>query len=538
MNMKQVLNISLTAFVLFTLTFPIQAQRRSDVNISKAGAVADGETDNAALLQSLIDKSSERGGGRIIIPPGNFLISPIVMKSGVELHLQKGARLLGSPLTATYKRYEGRTALIYAKGQRDISITGEGIIDGQGQEYMLDLFRRLRSGEEKQDSAWLYKRPGGRSLNIWFFGCRNVRVTGVTIKNSSDWVQDYRECDSVVIDRITVQSTAYWNNDGLDVTDSRNVRITNCFINATDDGICLKSENPRALCENIYIDSNIVRSSASGFKLGTAGHGGFRNITVRNLTVFDTYRSAIALESVDGGILEDIDIRGVRAYNTGNAIFLRRGHRNVGGAVGTLKRVHISDVRAEIPLLKPDQGYPIEGPPDHLNPGFDRMPIRPSNYHIYGHPFLPYNLIPSSIVGLPGFPVEDVTIENVEITYGGGGSRAIAHIPLEDLGRVPENRANYPEFSMFGELPAWGFYLRHARGIRFNNVKLSYRKDDFRPAIVMDDVQSSAVSGLNIPTAKELPVIYLHETKEVNLTGLKTVFPLSEAVKRVNNAVR
>jgi hypothetical protein len=539
MIMKQVLNISLTAFLLFIFTLTLQAQRRSDVNISKAGALADGETDNASLIQSLIDKASERGGGRIIIPPGNFLISPIVMKSGVELHLQKGARLLGSPLTATYKRFEGRTALIYAKGQRDISITGEGIIDGQGQEYMLDLFRRLRSGEEHQpDSAWLYKRPGGRSLNIWFFNCRNVRVTGVTIKNSSDWVQDYRECDSVVIDRITVQSTAYWNNDGLDVTDSRNVRITNCFINATDDGICLKSENPKALCENIYIDSNIVRSSASGFKLGTAGHGGFRNITVRNLTVFDTYRSAIALESVDGGILEDIDIRGVRAYNTGNAIFLRRGHRNVGGSVGTLKRVHISDVRADIPLLKPDQGYPIEGPPDHLNPGFDRMPIRPSNFHIYGHPFLPYNLIPSSIVGLPGFPVEDVTIEDVEITYGGGGSRAIAHIPLEDLGRVPENRANYPEFSMFGELPAWGFYLRHARGIRFNNVKLSYRKDDFRPAIVMDDVQRSAVSGLKIPTARDLPVIFLHETKDVNLSGLETVFPLSEAVKRVNNAVR
>jgi len=536
--MNRLSRISLMAIFSMAIGLSIQAQKRTDINIAKAGAVADGETDNATLIQSLIDKTSERGGGRIIIPPGNFLISPIVMKSGVELHLQKGARLLGSPLTATYKRYEGRAALIYAKGQRDISITGEGIIDGQGQEYMLDLFRRLRSGEEQQsDSAWLYKRPGGRSLNIWFFGCRNVRVTGVTIKNSSDWVQDYRECDSVVIDRITVQSTAYWNNDGLDVTDSRNVRITNCFINATDDGICLKSENPKALCENIYIDSNIVRSSASGFKLGTAGHGGFRNITVRNLTVFDTYRSAIALESVDGGILEDIDIRGVRAYNTGNAIFLRRGHRNVGGAVGTLKRVHISDVRAEIPLLKPDQGYPIEGPPDHLNPGFDRMPIRPSNYHIYGHPFLPYNLIPSSIVGLPGFPVEDVTIEDVEITYGGGGSRAIAHIPLEDLGRVPENRANYPEFSMFGELPAWGFYLRHARGIRFNNVKLSYRKDDFRPAIVMDDVQSSGVSGLNIPTAKELPVIYLHETKDVNLTDLKTLFPLNVAVKRVNNAV-
>ena len=532
-----VLRLMMFSLLLFTFS-ENRAQRRYETDLAKAGAIADGETDNAFLLQSVIDKVSARGGGRIVIPPGNFMTGPIEMKSGVELHLRKGARLLGSPLTATYKRYDGRTALIYAKGQRDISITGEGIIDGQGQEYMLDLFRRLRSGEEQQDSAWLYKRPGGRSLNIWFFNCRNVRVTDVTIKNSSDWVQDYRECDSVVIDRIKVQSTAYWNNDGLDVTDSRNVRITNCFINATDDGICLKSENPRALCENIYIDSNIVRSSASGFKLGTAGHGGFRNITVRNLTVFDTYRSAIALESVDGGILEDIDIRGVRAFNTGNAIFLRRGHRNVGGQVGTLKRVHISDVVAEIPLLKPDQGYPIEGPPDHLNPGFDRMPIRPSNFHIYGHPFLPYNLIPSSIVGLPGFPVEDVVIENVEITYGGGGNKAVAHIPLDDLGRVPENRANYPEFSMFGELPAWGFYLRHARGIQFRNVKLSYRKDDFRPAVTMDDVQSSSFSGLKIPTARELPVVFLHETREIKLSDLETIFPLAEAVKRVNHAVR
>ncbi|MFY7793181.1 MAG: glycoside hydrolase family 28 protein [Chitinophagaceae bacterium] len=529
---------SFTSILMLFLLTSTQAQRRFEVNIARAGAVADGETDNAALLQSLIDQVSKRGGGRIIFPPGNFMTSPIEMKSGVELHLQKGSRLLGSTLTATYKRFEGRTALIYAKGQRDISISGDGIIDGQGQEYMLDLFRRLRSGEEKQDSAWLYKRPGGRSLNIWFFNCRNVRVTGVTIKNSSDWVQDYRECDSVVIDRIKVQSTAYWNNDGLDVTDSRNVRITNCFINATDDGICLKSENPKSICENIYIDSNIVRSSASGFKLGTAGHGGFRNITVRNLTVFDTYRSAIALESVDGGVLEDIDIRGVRAYNTGNAIFLRRGHRNVGGPVGTLKRVHISDVVAEIPLLKPDQGYPIEGPPDHLNPGFDRMPIRPSHFHLYGHPFLPYNLIPSSIVGLPGFPVEDVVIENVEINYGGGGHRSVAHIPLEDLGRVPENRANYPEFSMFGELPAWGFYLRHARGIQFRNVKLSFKKDDYRPAVTMDDVQSSSFSALKIPTARELPVVFLHETKEISFTGLETVFPLTEAVKRVNNAIR
>ncbi len=499
----------------------------------------DGETDNAAVIQSVIDRVSARGGGRVVVPPGNFLTGPILLKSGVELHLQKGARLLGSTRTEAYMREGVRPALISAVGARDISVTGAGVIDGQGQEYMLDLHRRLRAGEIRQDSIWLYKRPGpGRAMNLYFLGCRNVRVTGVTLKNSSDWVQDYRDCDSVVIDRITVQSTAYWNNDGLDVTDSRHVRITNCHINASDDGICLKSEDPRLGCEDVYIDSNTVRSSASAFKLGTASHGGFRRITLRNLTVFDTYRSAIAIEAVDGGRVEDIDIRHVVARNTGNAIFIRRGHRNAGGPVAILRKVRIADVRADIPLLKPDQGYPLEGPPDHLNPGFDRMPVRPSHFHIYGHPFLPYNLVPSSITGLPGFPVQDVVLEDVEITYGGRGDRSVAQVPLDDIGRVPENRAQYPEFSMFGELPAWGFYLRHAEGVEFRRVTLRYREDDFRPAVVMDDVRDSRFAGLRIPTARELPVLYLHETKGVVLHDLSLPFPEAASVRRVNVAVR
>jgi len=514
----------------------VQAQGLAD--IVKAGAVADGETDNAAVIQSVIDRVSARGGGRVVVPPGNYLSGPLVLKSGVELHLQKGARLLANPKSTLYNQLPWMRGFLSAHGVRDISVTGQGVIDGQGQEYMLDLFRRLRSGEVQQDSIWLYKRPGGRIMNIFFLQCRNVRVTGVTLKNSTDWVQDYRDCDSVVIDRVTVQSTAYWNNDGLDVTDSRRVRITNCMINSSDDGICLKSEDPRLGCEDVYIDSNTVRSSASAFKLGTASHGGFRRITLRNLTVFDTYRSAIAIEAVDGGLVEDIDIRHVRARNTGNAVFIRRGHRNTEGSPGILRKVRIADVTADIPLLKPDQGYPIEGPPDHLNPGFDRMPIRPSHYHIYGHPFLPYNLVPSSITGLPGFPVQDVLLEDIDITYGGGGDRSVARIPLEDLGRVPENRAQYPEFSMFGELPAWGFYLRHAEGIRFHNVTLRYRVEDFRPALVMDDVRDARLNGLHIPTTKELPVILLHETQAVTLEGLKMSYPQDKAVRRVNHVVR
>lgn len=524
-------NISIT---LYLLCFSILADaQQKTVVISKYGAVADGVTNNARVIQSLIDKLSAQGGGKLVIPPGNFLTGSLQLRSGVELHLELGARLLGSDNINDYTPIEGRKALIHARDQRNIAITGKGIIDGQGQEYMFDLFKKLRSGEEKQDSIWLYKRPGGRSLNIFLYRCNNVKVTGVTIKNSSDWVQDYKECDSLVIDRITVQSTAYWNNDGLDITDSRNVRVTNCMINATDDAICLKSENPNALCENIYIDSNTLRSSANGLKFGTASRGGFRNITVRNLVVFDTYRSAIALESVDGGILENVDIRGVVATNTGNAVFIRRGHRNTEGPVGSLKNIYIANVKADIPLLKPDQGYPIEGPPDHLNPGFDRMPIRPSHFHIYGHPFLPYNLIPSSIAGIPGYPVQDITLENIEITYGGRGSKSIAQIPLDDIGRVPENRAGYPEFSMFGELPAWGFYLRHVEGIKMNKVTLRYKEDDFRPAVVLDDARNISFDRLTIPAYKELPIILMNQTKDIQFNNIQLPVPMSQAIKKI-----
>jgi hypothetical protein len=500
--------------------------------ITSFGAVADAKTNNAVFIQKAIDKISASGGGQIIIPPGNFMTGTIFLKSGVCIHFEPGACLLGSANRNDYP--DKRAGLIMANDQKNVSISGDGVIDGQGQELVLDIIKKLRSGELKQDSLWRVKRPDGRAMLLIFNKCSDINISGITLRNSSGWVQDYKECNNLTINGITVQSTAYWNNDGLDVTDSKNVRITNCFINSADDGICLKSENPKSLCENIYIDSCMVRSSASGFKLGTSSYGGFKNIKVRNLTVFDTYRSAIALESVDGGILENIDIQNVVAKNTGNAIFIRRGNRNMNGKVGTLKNVYISNVKAEIPLYKPDQGYPIEGPPDHLRPGEDKMPKRPSHFHIYGHPWLPYNLIPSSVVGLPGYPVQNVTLENIEITYGGGASKEIAQIQLKDITKIPENAANYPEFSMWGELPSWGFYLRHAEGIKMKNVMVSFLKSDFRPAFVVDDVKGINLDDVKILTAKEMPVVLFNNTTEVTLKDLKMPVGESSGIRKAS----
>ena len=123
------------------------------------------------------------------------------------------------------------------------------------------------------------------------------------MRNAAAWVQTYDQCKNLHVDSITIDSRAFWNNDGIDIQDSHNVRITNCMINSSDDGICLKSQSADHYCDSIYIANCTVRSSASAIKFGTVSHGGFKNVTIENIKIYDTFRSAVAIECVDGGIL-------------------------------------------------------------------------------------------------------------------------------------------------------------------------------------------------------------------------------------------
>ncbi|QDA61633.1 glycoside hydrolase family 28 protein [Hymenobacter jejuensis] len=476
--------------------------QRKTLTITAYGAKGDGQTNSTAAIQKAIEEVSRQGGGRVIVPAGKFVTGPLVLKSGVELHLVKGATLLGSTRRLDYGTVAA--SLVTAQNQQNVAITGQGTIDGRGRELVQDLLVQLRAGV-LDDPEWKAKRPTekNRPQLLMLTGCRQVRVTGVTLKDAACWVQAYRECTDVVVDSIRVESTAYWNNDGIDFVDCKNVKLSNSFFNAADDGICLKSENPKASCDNITVTNCTVRSSASAFKLGTGSLGGFRNITVRGLTVYDTFRSAIALETVDGAFLEDIDIQNVTAKNTGNAIFLRLGHRK-GEAPGTLRRVYIGNVKVQVPAGKPDKGYEIEGP-------------------VFKEP---HNVNPSSITGLPGHPVQDVTLENIDITYEGGNSKTLAYASLDSLAAVPERTPNYPEFSMFGELPAYGFYVRHAQGLTLKNVRVSLNGADYRPAFVFDDVQKLALQQVTVPKSPVQPTIVLHDVpgpifKQVSVPGDK-----------------
>ncbi len=465
--------------ILFTF-FCTSAAWATDYNIVKFGAVGNGIVMNTVYIQTAIDKCARTGGGRVIIPEGRFLTGSLELKSGVELYLNKGAVLLGSAKWDDYEK-NANYALILAKNQHHISIKGLGMIDGQGRELAAYIIQMWKQGLLKENKGTNRPDEKYRPEIIEFENCQDIHISGIVLKDASCWVQTYRKCQDLEIKGIKVNSTAYWNNDGLDIVDCRNVRISDCRINSADDGICLKSEDSTLLCKNISIKKCRIRSSASALKFGTASFGGFQDIKVQNLYVYDTYRSAIALECVDGGVLKNVYISHAKAENTGNAIFLRLGKRNKGKRISRIENVNISNVEAFIPENKPDKGYEMEGPVDKEL----------------------YNTLPSSIVGLPGHLITNVSLNHISIHYPGGINDKVLRIDKSDIHKVPERVNNYPEFSMFGELPAWGFYLRHVQGILLKNIKLTLNIEDYRPPFVKDDVQKMVVKHILVNGIKQ-----------------------------------
>ena len=465
-----------------------------DYPVSLFGISSDGVTLNTRSIQFAIDYIHQQGGGRLIFDVGRFLTGSIHLKSDVTLHLLEGAVLLGVLNPFDYDR-NGFTALILSDNQQNIAITGKGVIDGQGRQVANNVAALVHKGLIKD--LFRNDRPEVeiRPMIIYFRSCRDVFVSGVTIRNAAAWVQTYDQCKNLRIDSVTVDSRAFWNNDGMDIVDCDTVTITNSYIDAADDGVCLKSHDPNKICQNILVRNCTIRSSASAVKFGTTSLGGFRNIRLIKNKVFNTYRSAIALEAVDGGFIENVEVDSLQVLNTGNAVFLRIGER-INGKNGRLEDIRVKNVSVEIAASKADSGYEYEGPIEDM----------------------PRNISPAVIIaGLPGALITNVSFSNVDIKHPGRGNPMFAKVLLNELDSVPEKPAAYPEFSMFHELPAWAVYVRHASGILFNNVRLSCSKKDYRAAVVLDDVHHSEFRSTSIKEPGNKKPFYQRKTTGVVL---------------------
>jgi hypothetical protein len=450
-------------------------------NVRDHGAIGDGKVLETAAIQKAVDAAAAAKGGTVFFPPGRYLSGTIRLKSHVKLHLEKGATLLGSTELAHYQRLNF-LALIMGNNLDEVAISGEGVIDGQGKTIADSVIGPVKPG--KYPDAGEAKRP----VIINFRNCRGVTVRDVTLRESACWVQLYRDCDRVTIENITVRTLAAITNDGLDIDGCSNVVIRGCDIDSEDDGICLKSS--RRECSDVLIENCRVRSSCNALKFGTASFKGFRNITVRDLEIHDTYLSAIALECVDGGVMENVNISRVKIRTTNNALFIRLGHRNASAPPGIVRNITISDVIAEIPNRRREE--------------MNKFP--PYWRHACT------TLITASITGLPGHPVRGVTLRNINILYGGIGEKPKpGHHRIGALEEVPECADAYPESKMFGTLPAWGIYCRHAEDLTLENVTLSVSGSDYRPALVCDDIRNISLDRLRVKSAGSEPVIVLKD---------------------------
>lgn len=244
--------------LLFCLS-TVSAQSR-DFNILDFGAVPDGKTLATDAIQKAIDDCEATGGGTVTVPAGTFLTNTIFLKSHVHLDIQKGAVILGNTDTKAFTR-----AVVYAEGIQNASITGLGTINGQG---------------FKKD----FPTKGPRHNNICLFKSKNITVKDVTLINSSNWVFRILQCDGVMVRGVRIYSFANENNDGIDI-DGKNITVSDCIIDCDDDAICLKSDDPDYLVENIAISNCVVASNCNAIKFGTASHCGFRNVSISNCVI-------------------------------------------------------------------------------------------------------------------------------------------------------------------------------------------------------------------------------------------------------------
>ena len=486
-------------FVIIAAGFNASAQL---YNIKDYGAIGDGKTMNTQAIQKAVDAASSKGGGKVVVPAGSFLTGTVHLKSGIELNLEPNSVLLGSASLSDYERNDRWYALLIADKQNNISITGKGSIDGQGHDLAMSILKLVKNGAIKDPLVLRRPNETFRPQLIELQRCDKILVKDVTLKNAACWVQTYNLCTNMVFDSVKVRSTAYWNNDGFDIVDCQNVVVKNCDVDAADDGICLKSSNPLSACENIVIQDCRVRSSATAVKFGTASLGGFKKIKVSNIFVYNTYRTAIALEIVDGGIMEDVEVSNITAKNSGGGVFIRLGHRKTAVPPGIIRRISIKNVNVEIPAGKPDEGYGIAGPPEE--------------------DIFPHNLMPVIIVGLPGHPVQNVSMENINIVTAGAADKKKAYVPLDSIPKIDERASDYPEYVMFGELPAWGVYARHAEGLSIRNSHFKYIQPDFRSPFVFSDVKGLVMDKVTVPAVISAEAVILHQVTGSSIKNLKT----------------
>ena len=464
-----------------------------EYNVKDYGAKGDGKTIDSPAINKAIEAASSAGGGTVVLPAGEYLSYSIRLKDNIHLYLENGSILKAAqpaqnegfdPAEANeFTKFQDfghshwKNSLIWGIGLKNIRITGFGTIHGHG----------LTREESRLTGV------GNKAIALK--ECVNVDIKDITMIRCGHFALLATGVENMTISNVKIDT----NRDGLDIDCCRNVRISDCSINSPwDDAIVLKAsyglgyfkDTEKVTITNCFVSGYDRGTMIDGtyktdepqapdqefntgrIKFGTESSGGFKNITISNC-VFENCRG-LALETVDGGVMEDICINNITMRDIVNSpIFLKLGARMrspQGTPVGRMKRVTISNINC----------YDADG------------------------------RFSSIINGMPGFYVEDVTISDVKIVYKGGGTAEMAALT------PPENEKKYPEPSMFGKIPASGFFIRHAKNVVLRDIQFDYLKPDARPTLYLDDVHG--IKLIRVSSTQEPQVKRIIQN---NVTGLQ-----------------
>lgn len=473
--MRIIIFLTITGLFSFARLFAVA----QTYDVTSFGAVGDGRTDNTAAIQRAIDSCS-RTGGDVYFPRGVFMTATLLLKSEVTLVLSPQATLLADTDIARYPRLDAgipfygeewaTQALIFCRGAVNVGIRGSGTIDGRGASFPVKTHK-------KPD------RYRNRPYLLWFAGCRKVLIRDVHLRNSAFWMQHYLGCDDVNIEGVNIWNHSNKNNDMMDVDGCRNVRISGVNGDSDDDGITIKSTSP-LISENITITGCILSSHCNALKFGTESTGGFRNVVVSNCVIRPSRSSTliygrkegmggIAMEIADGGVMENISISNIVIDGPQVPIFIRLGNRGrryrkdaPAPGPGSIRNISLSDIIAT---------------------GADETGC--------------------SITGIPGHPVQDVTLRNITLQTKGSDTAIDWHKP------VPELEGDYPEGTMFGVLPAFGFFIRHAHHISLSGLTIRTSAHDTRPGIFLEDCEDFSVRAADIRSRGKGPLVCVKNSR-------------------------
>ncbi|UZO82297.1 glycosyl hydrolase family 28 protein [Aquimarina sp. ERC-38] len=420
-------------------------------DVESFGAKGDSLTINTTAIQKAIDQCSEEGGGIVRLKNGIYISGTIILKDNVTLHVQEQSKLVGSSNPTDYKSIdtftdavgqERGTCLIGALQVTNIGISGTGTIDGNGASFLARNLKLKRAELGLSDKKIGKNRP----FLVRFVKSSQIRLQNIHLREAAAWACHFYQSYDIFIDGISIYNHANKNNDGIDLDSSHNVFIKNCNIDSGDDSICIKTTSPLPTY-NVKVKNCTLKSDWGAIKLGTESMGDFYDISFKNCEIYDTKGGGIKILSVDGANIHDVLMEDIRMTHTEMPIFIRLGKRlktyrdAVKRPVGSIKNVLIRNVVAQTRSSADSRVSPPSG---------------------------------ILITGTPGHKIESVELENIQITLPGGGT--VQHKDIV----VPEDKERYPEFKLFGVLPAFGMYARHIDELKSINVTYKTNIKDFR----------------------------------------------------------